>query len=183
MKKIKKLVAIMCAVMVAVSCAVPALACTPPLKPPHIDIPEIEVKIDDQMQDAINNAAKKFLEKNVLDKPAIQKATYIHRATRYGDYGCLSVRWNKVDSAVYYEVEVTKADGTQKTYKTSYTTLISYADEFLTDEMDGATVKVKAYGVDETFSLWSDVEKVLLCDIAQKGKKTMKLIFNDATVD
>ena len=68
MKKIKKLVAIMCAVMVAVYCAVPALACTPPLKPPHIDIPEIEVKIDDKLQDAIDAAAKKFLEKNVLEK-------------------------------------------------------------------------------------------------------------------
>lgn len=158
MKKIKKLVTIMCAVMVAVSCAVPTMACTPPLKPPHIDIPEIEVKIDDKLQDAIDAAAKKFLEKNVLSKPVINNATYIQKTTRYGTYGCLSASWNKVDNATSYEVEVTKSDGTQKTYKTSYAVLVksNYADEFLDDGMDSATVKVKAYGVDETFSLWAD---------------------------
>ena len=158
MKKIKKLVAIMCAVMVAVSCAVPALACTPPLKPPHIDIPEIEVKIDDKLQSAIDEAAKKFWEKNVLEKPSVKYTSYIKRTSRYGTYGCLSVQWDKVDNAISYEVEVTKSDGTQKTYKTSYAVLVksNYADEFLDDGMDGATVRVKAYGKDETFSLWSD---------------------------
>lgn len=162
MKKNKKLVAIMCAVMVAVSCVVPTMACTPPLNPPHVEIPDIEVKFDDKMQEAFANAAKKFWEKNTLTKPAIQKATYIHRTMRYSDYACLSVRWDKVEGAVYYEVEVTKADGTQKTYKTSYTTLIraNYADDFLNDGMDDAEVHIKAYGEDETFSLWSDVVEV-----------------------
>lgn len=158
MKKIKKLVVIMCAVMVAVSCAVPALACTPPLKPPHIDIPEIEVKIDDKLQDAIDAAAKKFLEKNVLEKPVVKYASYIKRTSRYGTYGCLSVSWDKVDNATSYEVIVIKTDGTKKTYTTSYNALVraNYADEFLDDGMDGATVRVKAYGENETFSLWSD---------------------------
>ena len=158
MKKIKKLVVIMCAVMVAVSCAVPALACTPPLKPPHIDIPEIEVKIDDKLQDAIDAAAKKFLEKNVLEKPSVKYTSYIKRTSRYGTYGCLSVSWDKVDNATSYEVIVIKADGTKKTYTTSYNTLVraNYFDEFLADGMDGATIRVKAYGEDETFSLWSD---------------------------
>lgn len=162
MKKIKKLVAIMCAVMVAVSCAVPALACTPPLKPPHIDIPEIEVKIDDKLQAGIDAAAKKFIEKNVLSKPVINNATYIQKTTRYGTYGCLSASWNKVDNATSYEVEVTKSDGTQKTYKTSYAVLVksNYADEFLKDGLENATVRVKAYGENETFSLWSDVVEV-----------------------
>nr|DAG58290.1 MAG TPA: coagulation factor VII precursor [Caudoviricetes sp.] len=159
MKKNKKLVAIMCAVMVAVSCVVPTMACTPPLNPPHVEIPDIEVKFDDKMQEAFANAAKKFWEKNTLTKPAIQKATYIHRTMRYSDYACLSVRWDKVEGAVYYEVEVTKADDAHKIYKTSYTALIraNYSDDFLADGMDGATVRVKAYGEDETFSLWSDV--------------------------
>ena len=51
-----------------------------------------------------------------------------------------------------------KADGTKKTYTTSYNTLVraNYFDEFLADGMDGATIRVKAYGEDETFSLWSD---------------------------
>ena len=158
MKKIKKLVAIMCAVMVAVSCAVPALACTPPLKPPHIDIPEIEVKIDDKLQDAIDAAAKKFLEKNVLEKPSVKYTSYIKRETRYGTYGCLSVQWDKVDNATHYEVMVTKTDGTEKTYATSYNAFVraNYYDEFLKDGLENATVRVKAYGENETFSLWSD---------------------------
>ena len=144
--------------MVAVSCAVPTMACTPPLNPPHVEIPEIEVKIDDKLQSAIDAAAKKFLEKNVLEKPVINNATYIQKTTRYGTYGCLSASWNKVDNATSYEVEVTKSDGTQKIYTTSYNAFVraNYYDEFLDDGMDGATVKVKAYGVDETFSLWSD---------------------------
>ena len=158
MKKIKKLVAIMCAAMVAVYCAVPALACTPPLKPPHIDIPEIEVKIDDKLQDAIDAAAKKFLEKNVLEKPSVKYTSYIKRTSRYGTYGCLSASWNKVDNATSYEVEVTKSDGTQKIYTTSYNAFVraNYYDEFLKDGLENATVRVKAYGENETFSLWSD---------------------------
>lgn len=158
MRKMKKLIAVVLMAVLTLACTVPTMACTPPLKPPHIDIPEIEVKIDDKLQDAIDAAAKKFIEKNVLSKPVINNATYIQKTTRYGTYGCLSASWNKVDNATSYEVEVTKSDGTQKTYKTSYAVLVksNYADEFLDDGMDGATVKVKAYGVDETFSLWSD---------------------------
>mgnify|MGYP002562852074 CR=1 FL=1 len=158
MKKIKKLVAIMCAVMVAVSCAVPALACTPPLKTPHIDIPEIEVKIDDKLQSAIDEAAKKFLEKNVLEKPSVKYTSYIKRTSRYGTYGCLSVQWDKVDNATHYEVMVVKADGTKKTYTTSYNAFVraNYADEFHKDGLENVTVRVKAYGENETFSLWSD---------------------------
>ena len=157
MKKIKKLVVIMCAVMVAVSCAVPTMACTPPLNPPHVEIPEIEVKIDDKLQDAIDAAAKKFLEKNVLEKPSVKYTSYIKRTSRYGTYGCLSVQWDKVDNATHYEVMVTKTDGMKKTYTTSYNTFVraNYYDEFLKDGLENATVRVKAYGEDETFSLWS----------------------------
>lgn len=158
MKKIKKLVVIVCAVMVAVSCAVPALACTPPLNPPHVEIPEIEVKIDDKLQDAIDAAAKKFLEKNVLEKPSVKYTSYIKRTSRYGTYGCLSVQWDKVDNATHYEVMVTKTDGMKKTYTTSYNAFVraNYYDEFLKDGLENATVRVKAYGENETFSLWSD---------------------------
>lgn len=158
MRKMRKLLATVLLATLTLTCAVPTMACTPPLNPPKIDIPEITVKIDDKLQDTIDAAAKKFWEKNVLEKPTIWKATCIHRTTRYGTYGCLSASWNKVDNATSYEVEVTKSDGTQKTYKTSYAVLVksNYADEFLDDGMDGATVRVKAYGENETFSLWSD---------------------------
>ena len=158
MRKMRKLLATVLLVALTLTCAVPTMACTPPLNPPKVEIPEITVKIDDKLQEAMDAAAKKFLEKNVLEKPVVKYASYIKRTSRYGTYGYLSVQWDKVDNATSYEVKVTKSDGTQKTYKTSYAVLVksNYADEFLDDGMDGATVKVKAYGVDETFSLWSD---------------------------
>ena len=158
MRKMRKLLATVLLVALTLTCAVPTMACTPPLDPPHVEIPEITVKIDDKLQDAIDVAAKKFLEKNVLEKPVVKYASYIKRTSRYGTYGCLSVQWDKVDNATHYEVMVTKIDGTKKTYTTSYNTLVraNYFDEFLADGMDGATIRVKAYGENETFSLWSD---------------------------
>ena len=158
MRKMKKLLATVLLVALTLTCAVPTLACTPPLNPPKIEIPEITVKIDDKLQSAIDEAAKKFWEKNVLEKPVVKYASYIKRTSRYGTYGCLSVQWGEVDNATSYEVMVTKTDGTKKTYTTSYNTLVraNYFDEFLADGIDGATIRVKAYGEDETFSLWSD---------------------------
>ena len=158
MRKMKKLLATVLAATLTLTCAVPTMACTPPLNPPKVEIPEITVKIDDKLQEAMDAAAKKFLEKNVLEKPVVKYASYIKRTSRYGTYGCLSVSWDKVDNATSYEVIVIKADGTKKTYTTSYNTLVraNYFDEFLADGMDGATIRVKAYGENETFSLWSD---------------------------
>ena len=158
MRKMRKLLATVLLVALTLTCAVPTMACTPPLNPPKIDIPEINVKLDDKLQDALDEAAKKFLEKNVLEKPVVKYASYIKRTSRYGTYGCLSVSWDKVDNATSYEVLVIKPDGTKKTYTTSYNTFVraNYFDEFLADGIDGATIRVKAYGEDETFSLWSD---------------------------
>ena len=158
MRKMKKLLATVLLATLTLAYAVPALACTPPLNPPHVEIPEIEVKIDDKLQGAIDAAAKKFWEKNVLEKPVVKYASYIKRTSRYGTYGCLSVQWDKVDNATHYEVMVTKTDGTEKTYATSYNAFVraNYYDEFLKDGLENATVRVKAYGENETFSLWSD---------------------------
>ncbi len=158
MRKMKKLLATVLTATLTLTCAVPTMACTPPLKTPKVEIPEITVKIDDKLQEAMDAAAKKFLEKNVLEKPVVKYASYIKRETRYGTYGCLSVQWDKVDNATHYEVMVTKTDGTKKTYTTSYNAIVraNYYDEFLKDGLENATVRVKAYGEDETFSLWSD---------------------------
>lgn len=158
MRKMKKLLATVLLATLTLTCAVPTMACTPPLNPPKVEIPEITVKIDDKLQSAIDEAAKKFWEKNVLEKPVVKYASYIKRTSRYGTYGCLSVSWNKVNNAISYEVEVTKSDGTKKTYTTSYNAFVraNYYDEFLKDGLENATVRVKAYGENETFSIWSD---------------------------
>lgn len=154
----RKLLATVLLVALTLTCAVPTMACTPPLNPPKVEIPEITVKIDDKLQEAMDAAAKKFLEKNVLEKPSVKYTSYIKRTSRYGTYGCLGVSWNKVNNAISYEVEVTKSDGTKKTYTTSYNAFVraNYYDEFLKDGLENATVRVKAYGENETFSLWSD---------------------------
>lgn len=157
MRKMKKLLATVLLVALTLTCAVPTIACTPPFNPPKVEIPEITVKIDDKLQDAMDAAAKKFLEKNVLEKPVVKYASYIKRTSRYGTYGCLSVQWDKVDNATHYEVMVTKTNGMKKTYTASYNAFVraNYYDEFLKDGLENATVRVKAYGEDETFSLWS----------------------------
>ena len=120
MRKMRKLLATVLLVALTLTCAVPTMACTPPLNPPKVEIPEITVKIDDKLQEVMDAAAKKFLEKNVLEKPSVKYTSYIKRTSRYGTYGCLGVSWNKVNNAISYEVEVTKSDGTKKTYTTSY---------------------------------------------------------------
>lgn len=55
-------------------------------------------------------------------------------------------------------MRIAKADGTWKEYDTTYTAFYStnYTDDFITNGMDGATVSVKAYGNNDTFSCWSD---------------------------
>lgn len=162
MKKMKKLLAVVLTATLTFACAMPVKACTPPLNPPKIEIPEITVKIDDKLQEAMDAAAKKFIEKNVLEKPVVKYASYIKRTSRYGTYGCLSVQWDAIENATSYEIMVTKADGNKKTYTTTYNGLIraNYCDKFLEEGLEEATIKVKAYGKDETFSLWSDVVDV-----------------------
>lgn len=57
-RKRRKLAAIICALTLALSSAVPVSACTPPLKPPSVEIPDITFQPDDALKEAISNAAK-----------------------------------------------------------------------------------------------------------------------------
>lgn len=109
-RKRRKLAAIICAFTLALSSAVPVSACTPPLKPPSVKIPDINFEPDGALEDATS-----------------------------------------------YKVRITKADGTWKEYDTTYTSFYStnYTDDFIADGMDDATVMVRAYGENGTFSLWS----------------------------
>ena len=158
MKKRNKLLAIVCASILSVSCVTPVFACTPKLDIPSVKIPDITVKLDDNLEAAISAAAKKFIEKNVLEKPVIKNASYLYKVLRYGTYSCLNVRWDEVENATSYEVKVTKSDGTEKVFNTSYPAFITsnYSDDFISSGMDDAVIRIKAYGEDETFSLWSD---------------------------
>ena len=124
---------------------------------PHYDVdmptvPDIHVELPDATKDAINQAVQQQLEKMVLSQPVITNA--YHWQTRY--YSGLYVAWNQVECATSHKVEITKADGTVLTYDARYNWLYLYNLK----NLDGATVRVKAYGEDETYSLWSELVEI-----------------------
>lgn len=154
----KKLVSTLIVTMMIVGSTVPAYACTPPLNPPSVKIPDINFQPDGALEDAINNAVKNWLEECVLGTPTVKYASYYKSASRYFHYSHVAVKWSEVENATTYKVRITKADGTYKEFDTTHTSFYStnYNDDFIADGMDGATVSVKAYGDNDTFGCWSD---------------------------
>lgn len=157
-RKRRKLAAIICALTLALSSAVPVSACTPPLKTPSVEIPDINFQTDGALKDAIDNAAKNWIEKCILNQPTVNYTTYFKSASRYFNYAVFSANWDEVENATSYKVRVTKTDGSYKEFDTTYTSFYAtnYTDKFFTDGMDDATVMVRAYGENETFSCWSN---------------------------
>ena len=111
-------------------------------------IPDIHVELPDATKDAINQAVQKQLEKMTLDRPVITNA--YHWQTRYSSG--IYVAWNPVECATSHKVELKMTDGTVTTYETQYNCIYLYN----TGDLAGATVRVRAYGEDETYSLWSE---------------------------
>ncbi len=157
-RKRRNLVAIICALTLVLFNAVPVSACTPPLNPPSVKIPDINFEPDDALEEAFDNAVKKWLEKCVLTTPTVEYASYYKSALRYFHYTCVAIKWSEVENATSYKVRITKTDGTWKEFDTTHTSFYStnYNDDFIADGMDGATVSVKAYGDNDTFGCWSD---------------------------
>lgn len=158
----KKLVSALIVTMMIAGSTIPAYACTPPLNPPSIEIPDINFEPDGALKDAIDNYVKNWLEKCVLAAPTVKYASYFKSASRYFNYSHVAVKWSEVENATSYKVRITKADGTWKEYDTTYTAFYrtNYTDEFFADGMDDATVMVRAYGKNETFSLWSETTAI-----------------------
>ena len=157
-RKIKRTIMVMtCVIAMGVFNVVPVFACTPPLNPPSVKIPDINFQPDGALEDAINNAVKNWLEKCILGIPTVKYASYYKSASRYFHYSHVAVKWSEVENAISYKVRITKADGTYKEFDTTHTSFYStnYNDDFIADGMDDATVMVRAYGENETFSLWS----------------------------
>lgn len=154
----KKLLSALIVTMMIAGSTIPAYACTPKLNPPSVKIPDINFQPGGALDDAIDNAVKNWLKKCVLDTPTVNYATYFKSTSRYFNYAVFSANWNKVENATSYKVRVTKTDGSYKEFDTTYTSFYAtnYTDDFIADGMDGATVSVKAYGVNDTFGCWSD---------------------------
>lgn len=125
------------------------------------DIPEVKVELSDATKEAIDQAVKQQLEKMVLEQPVITSASYWQSTQRY-EYAIATIAWDKVEDATSYKIEITKPDGTAKTYKSQYNILsaCNYNDEFVLPDLDGATVRVRAYGEDNTYSMWSDTVEI-----------------------
>lgn len=157
-KRRKRILALVCVLALSLTSVTPVMACTPPLKPPSVEIPDITFQPDDALKEAISNAAKNWIEKCILEKPTVNYATYFKSTSRYWSYGILNVKWDPIEDATSYEVCITKEDGVEKVFTTTYNSLFvsDRFDDFVENGMDGATVKVKAYGDGDKFSLWSD---------------------------
>lgn len=158
----KKLVSALIVTMMVAGFSMPVYACTPSLKTPSVEIPDINFKPDGALEDAIDNAVKNWIEKCVLKKPTVNYATYFKSTSRYFNYAVFSANWNKVENATSYKVRVTKTDGSYKEFDTTHTSFYStnYNDDFIADGMDGATVSVKAYGDNDTFGCWSETTTI-----------------------
>ena len=154
----KKLVSALIVTMMIAGSTIPAYACTPPLNPPSVKIPDINFQPDGALEDAISNAVKNWFKKCILEKPTVNYATYFKSTSKYFNYAVFSANWNEVENATSYKVRVTKADGSYKEFDTTHTSFYStnYNDDFIVDGMDGATVSVRAYGNNDTFGYWSD---------------------------
>lgn len=162
----KKLLSALIVTMMVAGSTIPAYACTPKLNPPSVKIPDINFEPDDTLKEAFDNAAKKWLEKCILGTPKVNYATYFKSTSRYWSYGILNVKWDPIEDATSYEVCITKEDGAEKVFTTTYNSLFvsDRFDDFVANGMDDATVMVRAYGENGTFSLWS--KQPLLLDFS-----------------
>ena len=163
-RKMKRtIIAMICVIAMSVFNVVPVFACTPKLNPPSVEIPDINFQPDGALEDALDNAVKNWLEKCVLATPTVKYTSYYKSTLRYFHYSYVAVKWSEVENATCYKVRITKADGSYKEYDTTHTSFYStnYNDDFITDGMDGATVSVRAYGENKTFSRWSDDTEIV----------------------
>lgn len=176
----KKLFAIIFALLIVTTIAVPASAVTPTIKVPSINIPDFEVHVeipqsfwDKWFADHPITIPKSTEstepvetepESTELEAPVIIKSQFYH-----GRYQKLWIEWGAVEGAESYEVLITKADGETNEYTTESTIVYDsgaqcprvYIDK--TSTWASATVKARAVCGDAV-SEWSE-EKKIGCDM------------------
>lgn len=160
----KKLVSTIMALTLVMACSMVVQAgFTPKYNIDMPEIPDIKVELSDEVKEAVNNAAQKQIEKMILDKPVVWNA----ECRTHDKYTSCIITWGKVNGATSYKVEIAKSDGTKETYnaKGNWIYENSRYNKFIMEGMRGATVRVRAYGENETYSMWSDA--VEISDILQ----------------
>lgn len=173
MKRLKKTLGLVLASTFIIGSSTTVFAVTPQWKNPVPKIPDISnIEIPDSVKDKINSAVNDYLKDHPLDlddieflsTPNVTSAKYVH-SNYFWNRNRLQINWDKVDKAKYYEVKVTKTDGTSKTYTSYNTSLFVYKDDddFITDCVRSGSVKVRACGENVGSSMWSDA-KTITCN-------------------
>ena len=157
----KRIVALVLALLFACSMSAQA-GFTPKYEIDMPEIPDIHMELSDELKEEVNQAAQKQIEKMILVKPAIINATCWHCRYFYPYINNLIISWESVEGATSYKIEVTDASGTRtKEVTKNYLILTEGEDDFFPGCMDTEdvrpTVRVRAYGENETYSPWSDV--------------------------
>lgn len=157
MRKKRRIVTLVLTLLLTCSMTVQA-GFTPRYDVDMPEIPEIHVELSDEMKEAVNQAAQKQIEKMILDKTVVCGA----ECRTHDKYASCIITWGKVEGATSYKVEITKPDGTKETYnaKGNWLYANSRYNKFIAEGMNGATVRVRAYGDDETYSPWSDAVEI-----------------------
>lgn len=164
MRKKRRIVAL--ALTLLFACSMTARAgFTPRYEVDMPEIPDIHVELSDEVKEAVNQAAQKQIEKMILDKPVVVNVTCWHCRYFYPYKNKLIISWEEVEGATSYKVEVTDASGTRtKKVTNNYLILAEGNDDFFPACMDTEelhpTVRVRAYGEDETYSMWSDAVEI-----------------------
>lgn len=151
----KKLVSTIMALILVMACSMVVQAgFTPKYSIDMPEIPDIKVELSDEVKEAV----KKQIEKMILDKPVVWNA----ECRTHDKYTSCIITWGKVENATSYKVEIVKQDGTKKAYnvKGNWFYANSRYNKFFAEGIDGATVRVRAYGEEETYSMWSDVVEI-----------------------
>lgn len=164
MRKKKRIVALVLALVFACSMSAQA-GFTPKYEIDMPEIPDIHVELSDDLKEAVNQAAQKQIEKMILDKPVIINATCWHCRYFYPYKNKLIISWEEVEGATSYKVEVTDVSGTRtKEVAATYLILTEGNDDFFPACMDTEdvhpTVRIRAFGDDETYSMWSDTVEI-----------------------
>ena len=107
-------------------------------------------------------------EMTVLGTPTITESRFYHNASVSSLKNRLQIKWDAVENAESYEVEVVKADGTTKTYTASSNSLMVKGNACpkvyveTTSTWTAATVRVRAIAGDSVGE-WSTAAKIS-CD-------------------
>lgn len=180
----RKFFAILMAVMLVASMAVPAYAVSIPdikvnftlsdsvlakwFKDHPIKLYFIELLVPNESTEPTESEVTEPAITN-LATPVITASKYVHKTPYYGTKRHLEIDWNAVEGAEAYEVSITKADGTTIDYTVTdnfiYDTSAECPKVYIQAKTTWASASVKVRAVaGEVYSEWSEAKKIS-CDM------------------